>query len=114
MITEITPQNIVTIKNRHLVNYAAIYLRIADRFAERVRETGLEFDTTDDRADIAARWQRLAHKGAVTWNDAKSIYLNRISPMCEACQTGRGSATFFLSLRCHPNKSRSRGSTFRM
>jgi pyruvate formate-lyase activating enzyme-like uncharacterized protein len=34
-------------------------------------------------------------------NDGKSIYVNRISPACQACQTGVGSQTFSLSLKCH-------------
>lgn len=98
---EITSQNIATIRNRHLADYAAIYLKIGEQFTASVGETGLEFDSTDDSAEIAERFERLEQNGAVVRNDAKSVYLNRISPACVACKTGLGSATFFVSLKCH-------------
>lgn len=101
MITEITSRNITTIKNHRLADYVAIYLKIGEQFAASVGEAGLEFDSTDDSAEIAARFGRLGQKGAVVRNDAKSVYLNRISLACEACKTGLGSATFFISLKCH-------------
>jgi pyruvate formate-lyase activating enzyme-like uncharacterized protein len=43
----------------------------------------------------------LRKKGAVVRNGDKSLYVNRISPSCVACQTGIGSQTFFISLKCH-------------
>lgn len=103
MITEITPQNIGTIKNRRLSAYAAIYLRIAEQFAASVSDCGLEFDTLDDSVENAERIKRLRLRGAVVRNDAKSVYLNALSPACEACRTGLGTATMFLSLKCHRN-----------
>ena len=53
-----------------------------------------------DRAN-ADRREHLRALGATFRNDDKSIVVNRISPACEACQLGVGSATFFISLRCH-------------
>lgn len=103
MITEITPQNIVDVKNPRLAEYAKIYLKVEEQFTASVREAGLEFETKDDAADMAAHIERLGQKGATVRNDAKSVYLNRLSPACQACQLGLGSATFFISLKCHRN-----------
>jgi uncharacterized protein len=103
MIVEITPQTIAQITNPNFAKYAAIYLGIADKFKQAIRAAGIEFDATDDRAGIPARLARLQEKGAIVRNDDKSVYVNRISPACVACQTGLGSATFFISLKCHRN-----------
>ena len=34
-------------------------------------------------------------------NSDKRIYINRISPACQACRTGEGSSRYFISLKCH-------------
>jgi uncharacterized protein len=101
MINEITPQNIAAVTNPRLAEYAKIYLKIEEQFAASVHEVGLEFEAKDDRAEIAAQIEKLGQKGAHARNDTKSVYLNRLSPGCEACQLGLGSATFFISLKCH-------------
>ena len=101
MIVEITPQNISQIKNPRFASYASIYLKIADQFRQRVRATGVEFESDDDRVEAQARIAQLRNKGAFVRNDDKSIYVNHVSPSCAACQTGLGSATYFISLKCH-------------
>ncbi len=101
MLVEITPQTIKSIKNPGFASYASIYLQIRDRFWESVRAAGLEVDPHDDQEETNAKIDRLAQKGATIRNDRKSIVVNRLSGACEVCQTGLGTATFFLSLKCH-------------
>ncbi|MBI5301771.1 MAG: radical SAM protein [Chloroflexi bacterium] len=103
MIVEITRDNIAQIKNLHLANYAAIYAKIQQDFFARIRALGVEFDPRDDRAEAQTKIANVVSKGAVLRNDDKSIYVNHISPACAACQTGLGTATFFISLKCHRN-----------
>ncbi len=101
MITEVTATTLKTIKNPALAAYAERYLRIATNYADQIRQTGIEMaPLPSDRAN-ADRREHLHELGATFRNDDKSIVVNRISPACEACQLGVGSATFFISLRCH-------------
>jgi pyruvate formate-lyase activating enzyme-like uncharacterized protein len=62
---------------------------------------GLEIEAEDSSPIAAQKIAELQKKGAVIRNSDKSIYVNRISPSCVACQTGIGSMTFFISLKCH-------------
>jgi uncharacterized protein len=100
-IVHITRDTLGQIKNPRFAAYAAIYLGIYDRFMEQMRGTGIEIDTADNAAELAERRERLGRLGAVVRNDSKSLYINAISPACEACRLGAGSATFFISLKCH-------------
>ncbi len=103
VITEITPETIKTIKNSKFRSYASIYLTVYERFLENVQQSGLEMDSHDERPERLEWRNRLAHKGAIIRNDDKSIYINRLSPSCAACQVGLGTATFFASLKCSRN-----------
>jgi uncharacterized protein len=106
VIVEITPQTIDTIKNSKFRSYASIYLKVHEHLMENLKATGLEVAPAQAEApagETRARLVRLAHKGAIVRNDDKSIFVNRLSPACAACQTGLGSATFFVSLKCHRN-----------
>lgn len=102
MKTPITAASLDRLQNRALRVYAARYIRIYDDFLAQVRATGIEFDEHDDAAERAERQTALqAAAGMQIRNDGKSLVLNRLSPACVACQTGQGSATFFISLQCH-------------
>jgi uncharacterized protein len=101
MLGEVTRERLQTVKNRRLRAYAEQYLAIAEQFAGQVEQTGLAFDPADYRAEAGARRQALAARGAVLRNNDHSVYVNRISPACVACQKGIGSATFVNSLQCH-------------
>ena len=103
MITVIRPENLDQISNPALAAYAQIYLEIYDDFLRQIDDIGLELDSTDTNQPTVERASQLEEKGAVLRNQGKSIYINRISPACLACQTGVGSATFFISLKCHRN-----------
>ncbi len=103
MLVEITPKTIKSIKNPGFASYASIYLDIYEHFWESVRSAGLEVDPHDDTEDTNAKIYRLFEKGATVRNDRRSVVINRLSGACDVCQTGLGSATLFLSLKCHRN-----------
>ena len=101
MITELTSENLSQVRNLELRQYAAIYTRIYSGFMAQIAELGLDVDPIDPEPEAAAIRARLGQAGAISRNDDKSVYVNAISPACVACQTGVGSATFFVSLECH-------------
>lgn len=101
MILNVNEQTLRQIQNPALRAYAGIYVNIYRDFLKQVAETGIELDLTDYTDEVDERIGVLQQKGALVRNDRKSIYINNISPACVACQTGRESATFFISLQCH-------------
>lgn len=101
MITDITPSTLAEIRNPVLRAYAGSYVGIYQEFMDRVQEMGLEVEANDHSAGVMQRMGEMKKRGALVRNDGKSIVLNRISPSCVACQTGTGSSTFFISLKCH-------------
>jgi len=101
MILDVTKSTLNEIKNPALRDYANIYVQIYDNFMEQVQAMGLEIEAEDSSGVVAQKIEKLRKKGAVIRNNDKSIYVNRISPSCVACQTGIGSTTFFISLKCH-------------
>ncbi len=101
MIVDITRETHGQIRNPVFARYAAMYLDIYDRYMEQVRATGIEIDPHDYTQEVAQRRERLRQRGAHVRNAGRSVYINAISPACVACKKGVGSATFFVSLRCH-------------
>jgi len=101
VIIPITPETHGQIRNPVFAEYAAMYLGIYDRFMEQIRATGIEIDPQNYADEVAARREHLRQKGAHVRNGGRSVYVNAISPACVACKKGVGSATFFVSLRCH-------------
>lgn len=101
MIVDVTQSILPEIKNSALREYANIYVQIYQDFMDQVRAMGLEIESEDTTALVAEKIEALRKKGATVRNSDKSIYTNRISPSCVACQTGTGSSTFFISLQCH-------------
>lgn len=101
MIVDITRSNVNEIKNPALREYANTYVQIYQDFMDQVHAMGLEIEAEDTTEAVVQKIETLRKKGAVARNHEKSIYTNRISPSCVACQTGIGSATFFVSLKCH-------------
>jgi uncharacterized protein len=101
MILDVTKSTLPEIKNTALREYANIYVQIYQDFMEQVRAMGLEIEADDTTAPVAQKIAELRNKGAGVRNSDKSIYVNRISPSCIACQTGINSSTFFISLKCH-------------
>jgi len=101
MILDVTKSTLPEIKNPVLRTYANMYVQIYQDFLEQVRQMGLEIDEEDTTAAATQKITDLRKKGAFIRNNDKSIYTNRISPSCVACQTGLGTSTFFISLQCH-------------
>ena len=101
MITRLTEANLNLIRNPEFARYVSIYQGIQRDFLARIQETGLELETADLTDETASLRERLRAAGAVFRNNDHSIYLHQISPACEACREGIGSATFFISLRCN-------------
>ena len=103
MILDITETTLNEIKNPVLREYANTYVDIYKDFMDQVKAMGLEIETQEPTVEVAQIAADLRKKGAVVRNNDKSIYTNRISPSCVACQTGTNSSTFFISLKCHRN-----------
>ncbi len=101
MILNVNQNTLDKIKNPHLRSYAEIYVDIERDFLEQIKASGIEIDTRDYSGQVRERMEKLEQTDAVLRNDEKSVVVNEISPACVACQTGRGSATFFISLQCH-------------
>ena len=103
MIIDVNEVTLASIRNPLLRSYAEKYVRNYEDFMQQVSDLGVEIEETDDGEQIRKRIAELGRKGATVRNDSKSIYVNRISPACQACQTGVGSITFTVSLKCHRN-----------
>ena len=101
MILDVTNSTLSEIKNPVLREYANKYVQIHQDFMEQVRAMGLEIEAEDSTPAVAQKTTDLRKKGALVRNNSKSIYANRISSACVACQKGVGSFTFFISLKCH-------------
>lgn len=101
MILDVTESTLHEIQDTVLRDYAGKYVQIYRDFMEHVRGLGLEIEALDTTETVTQKIESLRKKGAVVRNNDKSIYINRISPSCVACQTGLSSSTFFISLKCH-------------
>jgi pyruvate formate-lyase activating enzyme-like uncharacterized protein len=101
MIIDVNEHNLTSIRDRALRSYADQYVRNYQDFIQHLRNTGMDIEETDDSQRVRERINALRRMGAIVRNDNKSVYVNRISPACQACQTGVGSQTFSVSLKCH-------------
>jgi pyruvate formate-lyase activating enzyme-like uncharacterized protein len=101
VIVDITEETLNRIQNPVFASYAAMYLQIYSDFMGQVQATGIEIEDQEYSAEREEALKRLESKGASFRNDGRSIVINEISPACVACREGIGSATFFVSLKCH-------------
>ncbi|MEJ2302281.1 MAG: radical SAM protein [Anaerolineales bacterium] len=101
MIIEVKENTLASIRNPALRSYAETYVKIYADFMAQIRQFGVEIEPCDQSENYGPRLAALRKKGAMVRNDSKSVYVNHISPACQACRTGKGSATFFISLKCH-------------
>ena len=100
MIENLTKDKLRTIQNKALVQYASIYTDIENATIEEIESFGLPLSKR--RHNVLQQTDTLRAKGAIFRNNDKSILSNgRISSACEACKTGTGSYTTFVSLKCH-------------
>ena len=103
MIVDINKTTLASVQNPDLQSYAGQYVRIYQDFMEQILRTGIEFAEQDNSDRVREQIVALGKRGAIVRNDGKSIFVNRISSACRACQTAVGSQTFFISLKCHRN-----------
>ena len=101
MITRLTGENLASIGNGALREYAQRYVDIEQEFFEAVEEFGVPFaegaETVKD-GGIAAL--ALAVPSLRVCNDGKSVASKWRSSACDACQKGIGTETFVLTLQC--------------
>lgn len=89
-------------QNRQLLNYFKIYGDIEKETQKHIEQFGLLFEANSTQEKRETQLNTLKEQGAVFRNNCKSIVSNgKISSACEACQTGTGSYTSFVSLKCH-------------
>lgn len=101
MIVSVNPETLHLIHNPAFRTYAEKYIRIYQNFMDQVSATGIEIAAAEPAQAYPERVKALAASGAQVRNASKSVVVNQISPGCAACQTSVGSATFFISLKCH-------------
>lgn len=101
MLKKITKENISNIKNHSFRNYAQLFTDIEENTLESIQSFGLPFEQNNNLDKKEKKLSKLREKEATFRNNNKSIFVNRISSACEACQTGTGSYTSFISLNCH-------------
>ncbi|WP_042347338.1 radical SAM protein [Bacillus massiliigorillae] len=96
------PSN-VNVTNKKLKAYLAIYNDIQDTTLEHISQFGLPLEQENNQKEnYFTKINQLNNKGALVRNNCKSVVSNgKISSACEACQTGTGSYTSFISLKCH-------------
>lgn len=103
MLKRITKDSIYVIKNQAFLHYAQLFTNIEEDTLKNIEAFGLSLDQTKIETIRNKTLTQLKEKQAHFRNDNKSIYINRISSACEACQTGTNSYTTFLSMKCHRN-----------
>ncbi|MBP2240672.1 pyruvate formate-lyase activating enzyme-like uncharacterized protein [Cytobacillus eiseniae] len=102
MIMEITESIIPRIKNQAFIDYSHIYFSIKKETLSAIESFGLPLENRKLADNRKRKQDQLRASGALFRNNNKSIVSNRrISSACEACQTGTGSYTTFVSLKCH-------------
>lgn len=101
MLKRIDKETVSSIKNDSFRNYAQLITNVEDSTLESIESFGLPLEEKIDVIERKERLARLREKQANFRNDDKSIYINGISDACIACQTGTGSYTSFVSLKCH-------------
>lgn len=91
------------VKNKLLQSYLDIYKDVEHATIEQIQGYGLPFERENNQKQIYLDVvQQLQTSGALIRNNGKSVVSNgRLSSACEACQTGTGSYTSFVSLKCH-------------
>lgn len=103
MLTKITKDSLYIIKNPSFLRYAKLFTNIESDTLVNIKAFGLPLEQAKNGNQNIELLEQLRESKAVFRNNNKSIYVNRISSACEACQTGSESYTTFLSMKCHRN-----------
>ncbi|MEH7013737.1 radical SAM protein [Neobacillus niacini] len=97
----LTNEKMEKLNNPSLLKYRSIYKNIEQSTINQIETFGRPFEENNQTV-LKRQLQVLKDSGATFRNNGKSILSNeRISSACEACQTGSGSYTSFVSLKCH-------------
>jgi pyruvate formate-lyase activating enzyme-like uncharacterized protein len=102
MIKNIDTNTISRIKNKSLVEYSQIHLGVQNQTLNTIETFGIALEKRNLGKKEEEQRAELKKAGALFRNNNHSIVSNgKISSACEACQTGTGSYTTFVSLKCH-------------
>ncbi len=101
MLLDINDKSLHQIENPALRSYAGIYVSIYKDFMHQIAQSGIEIDPQDYSEQVSEKVADLRKRGVIFRNNQKSMVAGSISPACVACKNGVGSATFFISLKCH-------------
>lgn len=101
MLRRVTLDTINIIKNKAFLKYAQIYIDREKATLENISSFGVPFAERQRPQDKEGILNELEKMGALVRNNRKSVVTTRISSACEACQTGVGSYTTYVSLKCH-------------
>ena len=102
MITTINANTISRIKNKALIDYSEIHFSVQNDTLKAIESFGVPLEKTNLGKKEEEQRIKLKEAGALFRNNNHSIVSNeKISSACEACQTGTGSLTTFVSLKCH-------------
>lgn len=101
MIQRLTEDDLSSVDNEVLREYARRYLYIEQDFFENLEEFGLPFaeeKTAGEGGCVSSIAEAVS--GVRLCNDGKSAVLNWRSSACDVCQKGIGTETFVLTLQC--------------
>ncbi len=102
MIKNIDTNTISRIKNKSLVEYSQIHLGVQNQTLNTIETFGVPLEKRNLGKKEEEQRAGLKKAGALFRNNEHSIVSNgKISSACVACQTGTGSYTTFVSLKCH-------------
>lgn len=101
MIYKINSSNINTIKNQGLKEDALKYVESYNKFCQYIEESGANISKKDYEEKEKELLKILESKGAKICHGNRSVILNDVSPSCEHCHTGYGSATYIITLKCN-------------
>lgn len=103
MLRKMTLDNVGSIKNKALLQYAQIYTNIENATIQHIETFGLPFEKQPPKVEKETKLKQLENAGATIRNNNKSVVTKKLSSACEACQTGTASYTTYASLKCHRN-----------
>lgn len=102
MIKNIDVNTISRIKNKALVDYSQIHFGVQKQTLNTIESFGVPLEKSNLGKKEEEQRAKLKKTGALFRNNDHSVVSNgKISSACIACQTGTGSYTTFVSLKCH-------------
>lgn len=100
MIIDANKDTIPIIRNLYLLHHVLARLLLFEDLKAEVTRIGLKVDEYSYEDEIEQRLKYLMKHGAHFRNNSKSIYINRLSPGCTACEKGIGELILNLIPSC--------------